>query len=69
MTDTPKRSNGEVLRLDYLLDLAHNHSEHLVDVLITWHNFVHYVSDLNKCSMLIDLIWEIERHKAHTIWR
>ena len=55
--------------MNYLIDLVHTHCEHLINVLVMWNSFIHYISDLDKCSMLINLIREIERHKAHTIWR
>ena len=54
---------------NYLINLAHTHREHLINVLVMWNNSIHYASDLGKCPLLIDLIREIERYKAHTIWR
>ena len=56
-------------RAELPINLAHTYSEHLINVLVMGNNSISYVFDLGKCPMLIDLIREINHHKAHTIWR
>ena len=55
--------------LNYPINLTRTHHEHLINVLIIWNSSIHHVPDLSKYPRLIYLIWEIECHEAHMIWR